>query len=105
MQSPNNNLEAVEQRADLMEVRKALLRRWAVTRIYLLESHLLERPPQLEMPHVLSAILATPWRPARCLDVSHIKTEFSSCCQNTFALVVYPLVTMPESAREGKYEQ
>ena len=61
--------------------------------------------PQLEMSHVLSAILATAWRPARCLDVSHIKTEFSSCCQNTFALVVYPLVTMPESAREGKYER
>ena len=39
------------------------------------------------------------------VQVSHIKTEFSSCCQNTFALVVYPLVTTPESAREGKYER
>lgn len=61
--------------------------------------------PQLEMSHVLSAILTTPWRPARYLDFSHIKTEFSSCCQNTFALVVYPLVTMPESAQKGKYER
>lgn len=85
------------------EVRKALLCRWAVSRIYLLESYLLERPPQLEMSCVLSAILATRWRPVRCLNISHIKTEFSSCCQNTSASVVYPLVTMPESARKGKY--
>ena len=103
MQSPNKNLEVFEQRADLMEVRRALLHRWAVTRIYLLESHLLEGPPQLEMSHVLSAILATLWRPVRYLDISHIKSEFSSCCQNTSALVVYLLVTMPESARKGKY--
>lgn len=85
------------------EVRKGLLCRWAVSRIYLLESYLLERPPQFEMSYVLSAILDTLWRPARCLNISHIKTEFSSCCQITSASVVYPLVTMPESARKGKY--